>query len=106
MNHLDRWVVLFLQASMTYGNTALDSWTANKSEGIFGIRENLCLRLAECPLDLLVTYTVLQELDFICLSHQLGTSLADDPLGFLDLQSQVLQLQALVVEVSLLVQDL
>jgi hypothetical protein len=36
----------------------------------------------------------------------LGASLVDDTLGFLDLQSQGLQLQALIVEVSLLIQDL
>jgi hypothetical protein len=106
MNHLDRRVVLVLQTSVAYGNTALDSLTAVESEGIVGIRENLGLRLAERPPDLLVAHTVLQEFDFICLRHQLGASLLDDPLGFLDLQSQGLQLQALEVEVSLLIEDL
>ena len=106
MNHLDRRVVLVLQTSVAYGDTALDSLTAVESEGIVGIRENLSLRLAESPPDFLVAHTVLQELDFICLRHQLCAGLLDDPLGFLDLQSQGLQLQALEVEVSLLIIDL
>jgi hypothetical protein len=106
MNHLNWWVVLVLQTSVAYGNTALDNLKAGESEGIVGFRENLSLRLAERPPDLLVAHTVLQELDFICLRHQLGAGLLDDPLGFLDFQSQGLQLQALEVEISLLIEDL
>ena len=91
---------------MAYGHAALDSWKAVESEGVVCVRENLSLRLAEGPLDLLVADAVLQKFDLSCLRHQLGAGLVDDPLGFLHLQSQGLLLQALVVEVSLLIEDL
>lgn len=103
MNHLYRWIFLVLQTSVAYCHAALDSRSAVGSERIVCITLNLSLRLAECPLDLLVADTVLKEFDLFCLRHQLSIRLADDALGLLDLQSQSLLLQALVVEVSLLI---
>ena len=91
---------------MAYGHAALDSRSAVGSDGVVCITVNLSLRLAECPFDLLIANAVLQEFDLFCLRHQLSLGLADDALRFLDLQSQSLLLQALVVEVSLLIQNL